>query len=538
MKSTSCRYLAGLAIFAVWSLIWIGTPREVQASEAPPWRQNLRCDPDQQHFQGLEYCRPVDERAYHVIVVDLHSPGVKLETVMPEGMNRDDEYGECTDVNRSTKGLGGPGCDDPGNDQLYPIMSLQIAKDLALARFPGTAVVINSDYGAKEPNNNQAKWRDHGPEGFTVARGFRLDGELLGDSDNNAENRGWLAVSQETPLRAELDQFAPGTDDGGKPDWIYTAVGGAPWMIRDGVVLYDHMDPSACTGASDSCYVGAAQTAVGLSQDGRWLFLVADQRGGQAMLSEMAQFMQGELGAYDAIKFDGGGSTQLWYNDTFVTHGNSRQLSQYLAVTASPGHGIDAAARPVLHASPVSAIIYDVVLPGETAELIFKIRNEGTERWSGPDYEFVALSDNLPGVPESLAVQGEVLPYNSISWIIQANVPDLPGVRSVEYQMHYRGEPFGDVITGYVFVLPEELQGLEQQIRKQIEQWQQQGQQAVEDLVKEIGTMIANAVAQQAQGLLDRLLIWCNASIGTLGAAIAFVYVRRGSRRKQPHDRT
>ena len=42
---------------------------------------------------------------------------------------------------------------------------------------------------------------------------------------------------------------------------------------------------------------------------------------------------------------------------------------------------------------------------------------------------------------------------------ILAEVPDLPGVRSVRYQMHYRGEPFGDVVTGYVFVLPEELQG-------------------------------------------------------------------------------
>lgn len=309
-------------------------------------------------------------------------------------------------------------------------------------------------------------------------------------------------------------------------------------MIRGGAIQYLDIDPNTCTGAPGSCYVGAAQTAVGLSQEGRWLFLVVDQRKGQARLSEMAEFMQGKLGVYDAIKFDGGGSTQLWYDGAVITPGDGRQLSQYLALTALPGNGIDTTERPALHASPVSALVIDLALPGETAELVFDLRNEGTETWSGTGYEFVMLSGNLPGAPETMRLLSEVPPGNSISWIVRAPVPNVPGVRSVRYQMYAGDDPFDDVITGYVFVLPEGFQTLEQQIRDQIEQWQQQGQQTVDDLIRQIGVMIAQAVAQQTESLLDKLLAGCNASISLLGTSFAVVYLRRKPRHRQPLDRT
>jgi hypothetical protein len=88
------------------------------------WRQNLDCDPDLQIYQGIEYCTgqiPSGDgitRTVHVIVVDLHSQGVKIEYVIAEGLDEDDRFGECRDVNRSTKPLDlprGPGCDDPND---------------------------------------------------------------------------------------------------------------------------------------------------------------------------------------------------------------------------------------------------------------------------------------------------------------------------------------------------------------------------------------------------------------------------------------
>lgn len=532
MKALSHRHYVRLVALCMALQCSVAGVGEVRASEIPPWRQNLRCDPSQQRFQGLEYCVPNDSSAFHVMVLDLHEPGVGLEVVMPVGLDKDDRSGECQDVNRSTKYLGGPGCDDPGNRQFYPVMSLETASNLAQARFPGTAVVINGDYGAKEPSDNRIRWRDHGPEGFTVVRGKRLDGVQLGDGDNNAEERPWLAVSQGAPLVADLSQFPRGTDDGGRPAWVYTAAGGAPWMIRGGVIQSTDIRPEVCTGASGSCYNGAAQTAVGLSEDGRWLFFVVDQRRGGAKLQEMAEFMQRQLGVHDAIKFDGGGSTQLWYDGTFITRGDGRWLSQYLAVTASPGDGIADVERPALYASSVSALVYDVAMPSETAKLVFEVRNEGRDAWSGSGFEFVALSGNLPGAPESLPLPGDVPPGHTGTWIVQTSVPPVPGVRSVRYQMQHNGVPFGSAITGYVFVLPEELQNLEQQIRDQIDQWQQQGQQTVEELLQQLGDMIAQAVAQQAQSWIERLIEGCSGSLTLLGGGIAVIFFRLRNQRK------
>lgn len=337
------RLFALITIAAIWLLALPAQP--VAAFDPPPWRQSLSCEPEPK-FQGIEYCTAADDRI-HVIVIDLHSPGVGLEYVMPEGISGNGQLGECRDVNRSTKNLGGPGCDDPSNRNYYPVMSLEAAVSLASSRFSNVAAVINSDYGAKEPNDDPTRWRDHGPEGFTVVQGMRLDGPKNHDYDatgndpntNNAVRRPWLAVSEHTPLQAEIRQFKKGTDDGSKPEWIYTGVGGAPWMITGGTINKSDMEPKKCTNASGSCYDGAAQAAVGVSQDGRWLFLVADERKGRATLTELADFML-KWGAWDAMKFDGGSSTHLWYDGKARTSDNVRQLSGYLAVLAAPGHGI------------------------------------------------------------------------------------------------------------------------------------------------------------------------------------------------------
>jgi hypothetical protein len=83
-------------------------------------------------------------------------------------------------------------------------------------------------------------------------RGNRIDGRAMEDIDNNAERRPWLAIGEASPLRAEFGQFPSGADDGGKPDWIYTGVGGAPWLIRDGEI--DSEEISTCRNAySHSC---------------------------------------------------------------------------------------------------------------------------------------------------------------------------------------------------------------------------------------------------------------------------------------------
>jgi len=46
--------------------------------------------------------------------------------------------------------------------------------------------VIDSDYGARTLGS--ADFRDHGPEGFTVVDGNRLDGPITGDYDGEVKN--------------------------------------------------------------------------------------------------------------------------------------------------------------------------------------------------------------------------------------------------------------------------------------------------------------------------------------------------------------
>lgn len=331
---------------ALAALALLGTAGAVFAQgEEPPWHQNLSCDSGFQKYQGLEYCNGLDGRA-HVLVVDLHDEsGLRIEYIIAEGLDKFGKQGECRDVNIYETVYDqvltmGPACMDPANIYYYPIMSLE----QAVKRYPNVSAVVASDYGAH--NEEEPRSREHGPEGLTIVRGDRLDGpgpNGPGDADNNAVRRPWLAISEAAPLRAEFGQLT--TDDGSKPyEWIYTGVGGSPWLIREGGI-----DPKIedCVNTNSwSCDSAEAQAAVALSQDGRWLYLVVvdgvDAKG-------IADFIKKNLEPWEAIKFDGGGSAQMWYGGLPGTGfearelfpNRDRKLSQYLAIIAPPGEGIE-----------------------------------------------------------------------------------------------------------------------------------------------------------------------------------------------------
>jgi hypothetical protein len=90
-------------------------------------------------------------------------------------------------------------------------------------------------------------------------------------------------------------------------DWWREVVPGDPVLIDDGVIL------------SEACYSHMCErhprSAIGLSADARTAILVAvDGRSGAAAgmtRAELAALML-ELGAHEALNFDGGGSTTLW----------------------------------------------------------------------------------------------------------------------------------------------------------------------------------------------------------------------------------
>lgn len=88
------------------------------------------------------------------------------------------------------------------------------------------------------------------------------------------------------------------------------AVGGGPWLLRDGSILIDAPQQGFNEGFSSNRH---PRTAVGVTAEGKLLLVTVDGRQPMSAgmtLQELAQLMK-QLGATDAINLDGGGSTTL-----------------------------------------------------------------------------------------------------------------------------------------------------------------------------------------------------------------------------------
>ena len=160
---------------------------------------------------------------------------------------------------------------------------------------------------------------------------------------------------------------------------------------------------------------------------------------------------------------------------------------------------------PALDASVSNAFVYDIVLPGETAHLEFNLQNTGAAPWNGSEYSLEAQADDSGAAPRSLPVVGQVSPGETATWNLGFLVSGSPGVRRFPYRMQFAGQPFGQIATGYVFVLPEALKDMEAKIRDQIEEWKRKGQKTIDDLVQGIWQEIQREIERQAQRAVGQL---------------------------------
>jgi hypothetical protein len=117
--------------------------------------------------------------------------------------------------------------------------------------------------------------------------------------------------------------------------WMTGAVSGWPAVVAD----CEPVDP--LPGSDHFTAAPHPRTAVGLSADGRELYLVVvdGRREGVpgATLPELARLMD-ELGACWAVNLDGGGSSAMWIRDRIVNRpsdGVERPVVNHLAVVAS-----------------------------------------------------------------------------------------------------------------------------------------------------------------------------------------------------------
>ncbi len=127
------------------------------------------------------------------------------------------------------------------------------------------------------------------------------------------------------------------------------AMGGGPILVKDGRYCFDFLQTkdgkylSNCELFQTDIYgetLRAPRTALGYTDDGRVILLIADGRnsGGSAGLTllELARIMQG-LGCENVLNLDGGGSTMMTVGDTgtLLNHpsdGKQRAVVSYVAI--------------------------------------------------------------------------------------------------------------------------------------------------------------------------------------------------------------
>lgn len=405
--------------FLLFTLIGLEDYPTVVGSMAPSVQNPISRSNCEASDNGTTYCTE-DDGDIHVVIIDLEDPHIRFEMVMAD---------DVSSVNTTQR------------ERIEDMVSRPPYQD------QGVVVAINADYFGQ----------NHGPEGLTVKNGRRLD-DYGGPVQNpNALWRSSLAISRLN--RVSLGRKSAEDLDNPRAyrERFYNAIGGGPLILNYGVVI-----PNVVACPLERFPVGACrrtiQTAAGLSEDGRWLYLMV---GEGRDIEGFARLLR-DYGAFTAIKLDGGGSSQLWY-DGRVRHDTDRPVGNALLVFHHPVPRHDAR-----FTSPVD---FPVVEPGERIAIDFEIENTGFLDWE-PDlgYRF----KNVQGWPVlGPAYQRLLQPVpagSALSSSLTIIAPYRPGVYEAEWQLVRRADPIGPRLWFGVVVVPPDSadNGVKEQIETQL----------------------------------------------------------------------
>lgn len=184
------------------------------------------------------------------------------------------------------------------------------------AKAIGAQAAINGDFFS---------YNDYSTTGLAAGQGAAWPGTHDNTSDANF-------VFDSTLSRVELRPPSEVLAFDGS--WMRGVVSGHPQLLLARQPGY---------GTGSFCTARHPRTALGLSQDKKKLILaVVDGRQTSSVgmtCAELANLME-NLGAYDAVNFDGGGSTTMWLQGAGVVNhpsdGSERVVGNHLAVFALP----------------------------------------------------------------------------------------------------------------------------------------------------------------------------------------------------------
>ena len=359
-----------------------------------------------------------DEGDYFVVCVDLQNPYVRFQTMMAN---------DVLNVNAVP-------------DQRENVSNMVIRPPYELRQ---PIVAVNADYFGD----------GHGPEGFTVIDGERIDGPNNGDCDNpgftdcqdNAIYRPSLSISRLNAIEISHKEVPEVENSLAQLSRFYNSVGGGPTLVADGQLI---PDPCPAEGFSnfDECSQ-TRQTAVGVTEDGNTLIIiVADNKTGR----EIGQLLM-KYGAYWGMKLGGGNSSQLWYQGDPKVEGTDVANAMVIFREEIPQHDaiiLEQSQFPVLQA-------------GEPFSVTIRLGNTGFLPWEKDlDYALQHVDGERFSIPSPRFLPATVPTGYDLSITLEGIAPSTPGAYQSIWQLVYQDsqgfiEPVSEELGFLVTVVPE-----------------------------------------------------------------------------------
>lgn len=428
----------------------------------------------------------------HILLIDLGNPHVRLETIL---------------------------AGDVSTTAVRPFPREWVRQ--MVARYPGVVAAINADYFGG----------NRGPEGLAIKNGLRLDDPRPADLEDNHLNRSSLRLGK-SPLDEPGMTLQAGIfrleSDGQllEADSFYNAVGGGPQVVFDGQWAWERKLPNSrhngCVVFPTSdiingeCFhntdtwdrADTMWTVVALTEDGQMAWVLAP-------FGEMARTLE-RLQVRQAIKLDGGGSSQLWYLGEDIVAG-SRPVVNALAVFYLQAFSIVEQPR------------WPVVLENETATIRLVLRNEGAEVWPAGTCG-LENRENPWGSEESRPLADSVAPGETATWEWTTEAFASWGVQRSVWQMACAGRAFPEeAVTLRVIVLPGELAERRAELERQIRAWIEEGRENMEQAIM---TWLEELLCETARSICP------DAFLPLLLALAAGLWPGRGSARRSQNERS
>lgn len=225
---------------------------------------------------------------------------------------------------------------------------------------------INTDYFG----NDGSPPYSSGPEGMAYRVGTKYKCDRFRTSMAiSADNR----VSIDKGYQSDPICQGTRTDSPGALSYLYNVLSGGPLIINNGTILNSSNSCDNFSAGTCGSYWNTAtrHTAAGISADGRWLYLLATQPGINVDLNTVATYLKNQ-GAYRALKYDGGGSSQMYFNGGSLSTGREVVEGLLIIDGTSGRHGI------LVGQSMTST---PLLLPGQVIQLSVTYQNDGVMPW-------------------------------------------------------------------------------------------------------------------------------------------------------------